>query len=458
MIKINTKRQLKDNKIKIRKKGNSYEARKTIDLSKIYGFEVKKRISKTALTEEEAIALIKLREQEEILNAAEQVKTNGITNKLEYDELHKAMSNVGKDFSLKIFVYKMLQEKKLQSEINLYSRRRKVSPKTVTSYLGTANRQILPIWGDLDIRNITTELLQKHFDTLDYSEKYLKDIKLILRLTFQTAINLGVIKENPATKIYVGNRKCNKGVEIEHLDKERQAVWLDLFEQDGRQWAYLFEAILLSGGRPEEVCAFSWNSVDFDRDMIYIRKAYKDSIVYDNNLKKKCHKRGLGDLKTPQSERDIPLHPRLKKLLLKIKTDRILEYKHKGKKWNENDFIFLNENGEPFVSEMLTNKMPKFIKKYNLEHMTVYALRHSYASLSSAEGMPPEVLHILMGHSDFDTTRRYYIHITEARKQQEALKLYNKQYSPEELNDLLDRNKEYMQKINMLSEPMLVAK
>ena len=82
---------------------------------------------------------------------------------------------------------------------------------------------------------------------MDYSEKYLKDIKLILRLTFQKAIDLGVIAENPATKIYVGNRKCNIGVEIEHLNKERQAVWLDLFEQDGRQWAYLFEAILLSG-------------------------------------------------------------------------------------------------------------------------------------------------------------------------------------------------------------------
>lgn len=451
MVKMNINKQSKDTKIKIRKKGNSYEARKTIDLSKIYGFEVKKRISKTALTKEDAIELLRAKEQEEFLNAAEQVKNNNISNKLEYDKLDKAICKVGQDFSLKVFVNKMLQEKKLQSEINLYSRRRKVSPKTVTSYLGTANRQILPIWGELDIRKITTEQLQKHFDTLDYSEKYLKDIKLILRLTFQTAIDLGVIKENPATKIYIGNRKCNRGVEIEHLDKERQAVWLDLFEQDGRQWAYLFEAILLSGGRPEEVCAYSWNTIDFERNIIHIRKAYKDSIVYDSNLKKKCHKRSLGDLKTPQSVRDIPLHLRLKRILLKIKSERMLEYKQRGKKWNENDFIFLNENGEPFVSEMLTNKMPKFIKKYNLEHMTVYGLRHSYATLCSSEGMPPEVLHILMGHSDFDTTRRYYIHISEARKQQEMLKLYNKQYSEEELNDLFARNKEYLEKISMLA-------
>ena len=250
MVELNMNKQLNDKDIKIRKKGNSYEARKTIDLSKIYGFEVTKRISKTALTEEKARKLLKLKEQEELIYAAEQVKNNNINNKLEYEKLDQVISKVGQDFSLKAFLNNMLQEKKLQSEINLHSRRRKISPKTVTSYLGTANRQVIPVWGDSDIRTIATEQMQQHFDTLDYSEKYLKDIRLILKMTFQKAIDLGVIKENPATKIYIGNRKYNKGIEIEHLDKERQAVWLDLFEQDGRQWPYLFEGILLCGRTP----------------------------------------------------------------------------------------------------------------------------------------------------------------------------------------------------------------
>lgn len=192
-----------------------------------------------------------------------------------------------------------------------------------------------------------------------------------------------------------------------------------------------------------------------DRNIIQIRKAYKEVSVYDNNLKKKCNKKILDDLKTPQSVRDVPLHPRLKKLLLKIKSERIMEYQKVGKTLYEDDFIFLNENGEPFVAERLTNKMPTFIRKYNLEHMTVYGLRHSFATLCSAEGMPPEVLHILMGHSDFDTTRRYYIHISEARKQQEMLKLYNKQYTEEQLQNLMEKNKKYLDKITALTEPVL---
>lgn len=59
--------------IKIRKKGNSYEQEKQ-QIYKIYGFEVTKRISKTALTEEKAKKLLKLKEQEELIYAAEQVK------------------------------------------------------------------------------------------------------------------------------------------------------------------------------------------------------------------------------------------------------------------------------------------------------------------------------------------------------------------------------------------------
>ena len=60
-----------------------------------------------------------------------------------------------------------------------------------------------------------------------------------------------------------------------------------------------------------------------------------------------------------------------------------------------------------------------------------------------------------MGHSDFDTTRRYYIHISEARKQQEMLKLYNKQYTKEQLQSLMDKNKEYLEKITALAGPVL---
>ena len=35
--------------------------------------------------------------------------------------------------------------------------------------------------------------------------------------------------------------------EIEDLEQGRQEVWLDIFERDARQGAYLFEVILFTG-------------------------------------------------------------------------------------------------------------------------------------------------------------------------------------------------------------------
>ena len=170
------------------------------------------------------------------------------------------------------------------------------------------------------------------------------------------------------------------------MEQDRQEVWLDIFEKDKRQWVYLFESILLTGARPEEACGFKWCSIDFEKDIVHINNAYKDTILYD-------------------------------------------------------------ENGQPFVYENLTNKMPQFIKKYNLEHLTTYGLRHSFATLCSTLGMSPEVLHVIMGHADFDTTRKYYIHITEERKKNEMLKLYRQQNSEPELQKLIAENDKYFNNV-----------
>lgn len=56
-------------------------------------------------------------------------------------------------------------------------------------------------------------------------------------------------------------------------------------------------------------------------------------------------------------------------------------FKTYKKKWNEKEYMFINQYRNPFVPENLSGNMKKFIEKYNLEHMTPYGLRHSFAFL-----------------------------------------------------------------------------
>ncbi len=151
---------------------------------------------------------------------------------------------------------KLLKEKKKQAEIKVSRRRKKITPKTVTYYVNTANSKPFSYFNDLDIRTITTEQIQDIIDTLDYSIKYLKDVRLVLKLALDIAIKEKIRTDNPAINVDIGSSSKLIGIEIEHLDQDRQDVWLNIIEKDKRQWAYLFEAILLTGARPEEGCRF----------------------------------------------------------------------------------------------------------------------------------------------------------------------------------------------------------
>ena len=201
-----------------------------------------------------------------------------------------------------------------------------------------------------------------------------------------------------------------------------------------------------------------WNSIDFEKDIVHIRNAYQDNILYDDNMNPIGHYRDDMDLKTPESVRDIPLHPRLKRLLLIIKSTRMAEYLKTGQKWNNDSYIFLNEKGQPYVPNLLCKKMSTFINKYKLEHLTVYGLRHSFATLCSTLGMSPEVLHVIMGHTDFETTRKYYIHISEERKRNEMLKMYKQQSTEAEFKKLERENELYYNRVISLNVQDIVPK
>ena len=95
------------------------------------------------------------------------------------------------------------------------------------------------------------------------------------------------------------------------------------------------------------------------------------------------------------------------------------------------EHVFLNTIGTPYLPERLDKKLKSIIKKYGLEHMTVYGFRHSFATLMSENGMDKEVLREIMGHADFETTEFYYIFISDKRKKEEFKKASHKSFEKE---------------------------
>ncbi|MEO2067952.1 MAG: tyrosine-type recombinase/integrase [Desulfurobacteriaceae bacterium] len=142
------------------------------------------------------------------------------------------------------------------------------------------------------------------------------------------------------------------------------------------EWLIIFRIFVYTGMRLSEVSNLDWKDIDFEMDIITVRKS--------KNYK----------------SRNIPLHPILKKELLK---------------WRK-------ESGKVvrFNYHTITHKIKEFLVKAGFPHLRLHDLRHTFASLLVMNGVDLRTVQILLGHQDYKTTE-VYAHLSQ-RHLKEAIK------------------------------------
>lgn len=438
MEKINRQRAPKGT-VTVRKKGNSYEARVTLALNSIVeGVDKNPRLSRTARSDKEARQRlgelitdvyfdIQRKTHQEKIFSDECTRELNKFNEFRLEKEKRNVIELADDYTLFPNMAKeWLNWKKNQVNPNT---NKTISPKTVETYINTIQNHVMIDFKEYHIEQVNNkEFIEEYINNKRKNTPRLaKDLYLLIRCVLVYCRDRKkLIDTIPNFDIKFPKKKRSTKAKIPYLVEERQDVWLDILENDKREFCLLFALLLQTGMRPEEGCGLKWKCVSFKDNTITVENAYKDVTIYDDNMKIIGHECKDGDLKTEESYRSIPFGPRLKKMLQNLKKEKQEKYKLLGKKWNESDYVFLNTIGTPYVPERLTKKMTDIIRKYNLEHMTVYGLRHSFATLNSEKGMDKEVLRELMGHAEFETTDFYYVHISEERKRKEYEKVHGK--------------------------------
>ncbi len=69
--------------------------------------------------------------------------------------------------------------------------------------------------------------------------------------------------------------------------------------------------------------------------------------------------------------------------------------------------LFLNADGGPYTRYTLKTKLKRYCQKLNIKVFAPYALRHTFCSMKSEDGMETTSLAQLMGHSSTRTVQRY---------------------------------------------------
>ena len=146
-------------------------------------------------------------------------------------------------------------------------------------------------------------------------------------------------------------------------------------------WRPFFVTAFNTGMRLGELAALRWDDVDFERDLIHVRR----------NLYR-------GHEGTPKGgrNRQIPMNQLLKNVLQK-------HYQTNKK----NPRVFLSLQGTDLTVNSHRRSFERIIKKAGLKRIRFHDVRHSFASQLVMNGVILSVVQELLGHSTIAMTERY---------------------------------------------------
>ena len=134
---------------------------------------------------------------------------------------------------------------------------------------------------------------------------------------------------------------------------DEQKKFLETAETEYGWYYPMLKVMLLTGMRISEVGGLCWSDIDYDNDVIHIRRALFSQYEYG---KKKLH---FTTTKTINSERDIPMMEDCKKMLKLQKKNQNKIKKELGKRYR-------SENEEGLSDLVFTSSMGSAATRYNV--------------------------------------------------------------------------------------------
>jgi integrase len=165
---------------------------------------------------------------------------------------------------------------------------------------------------------------------------------------------------------------------------------------------------LMLGLRPGELLGLTWEDVDFDAEVLHVRRALIDEyIIGDDGRRIRSFR--LGGLKTQKSRRSLNMPQRVTQVLQQQQADQ-RRIRMAAKTWGDMDLVFATQNGKPIAKGNLRRSLRRLCDVAGIGRWTTYELRHSAASLLSAAGVPLEQIADVLGHSGTRMVQTVYRH------------------------------------------------
>ena len=309
------------------------------------------------------------------------------------------------------------------------------------------NRAIKEI-GNMPIGKIRPTHIQSIVTTMKNEGKSSATIRRVLTAinsVMRYAYDMEVIEVNPCDRVRVPKQEKNET--LHYFTPEQVNAFLDALERSypcvrrghnstnrktGEkfsvkeytqyteipfQWRVFFNLAIYGGFRRGELCALTWNDINFEDNTITIRKAFS-KIKGGQELRSPKTESGFRTVTLPSGSFSL-LHEWYtmeKELSFKLGT---LWSGHRGKNFNQNYVFIQLDCGEPMSVDTPTHKFREIIDMYNrtceneddkLPLIRLHDLRHSSATLLISNGVDISTVSHRLGHKHTSVTLDVYSH------------------------------------------------
>jgi len=311
-------------------------------------------------------------------------------------------------------------------------------PSTFVNYRGIIDRHIKPYFGNLFLKNVSVEMLQRFFNEkmingrLDGKEgglspKTIKNMKHMLNVAFTQALHQRIITYNPVEGVKLPTGEDN---EARVLNKEEKASFYNVIRNKHDTIAQGIVILLNCGLRKGELLGLRWENVNFEENYIKINQTlcrlqnFKTNSSNSNYIKidtyaSKKNKTAiyLGPVKTKKANRIIYLTNDAKSALISL-----FEIGDKYQQESEHDsfnpygFVLCSKEGKSLEPRVFDDGFKKIIAQANLKDVNVHATRHTFATEAMQKSNDILSISAILGHAQPSTTLNMYGHTFESQK------------------------------------------
>lgn len=272
--------------------------------------------------------------------------------------------------------------------------------------------RIYPVIGHIRMDKITPRQIQTFVNSLSkeganertgkpLAPKTIRHNLSLISDVFGYAVKMGVVSENPCSKVTIPKGEVKEKQIYTPAEVER---FLTLLNNEPLKYRTFFYLMIYSGFRRGEMLDLEWKDVDFENNIISVRRTSNYTAkkgVYTDTTKTKRSQRTL---KFPQFIMDM---------LKEYKDEQDAEALRLSDRWVETDRLYVKWDGRPMQNGTPYFWLGEFCEKHGLPFYGLHSFRHLFCSLLVNQGVDIVTVSGALGHSCVSTTSNIYCHMLQ---------------------------------------------